>query len=129
LKKANSKKVLAPKVLMQVGLRTIFSDIVNNNPTIKNKVGECAFHYIIRGLGYVCCFTDSYKQMCGCTECVCLHTLHCLLQAKCGVMHCQFAVEADHCTWAAQVVEKARGWAAVAWHPKPMLVIIEGTCA
>ncbi len=26
-------------------------------------------------------------------------------------------------------MEKARGWAAVAWHPKPSLAITEGTCA
>jgi hypothetical protein len=26
-------------------------------------------------------------------------------------------------------VEKARGWAAVAWYPTPLLAITEGTCA
>ncbi len=25
-------------------------------------------------------------------------------------------------------MEKASGWAAVAWHPKPLLAITEGTC-
>jgi hypothetical protein len=85
----------------------------------KNKVGECVFHYITSGLGSIRPFTNSYKQMCGCTECVGLHTLHRLLLAKCGVMHHQFAVDAQHCTHAAQAANKASGWAAVAWHPKP----------
>ncbi len=128
VKNADGKKVAVPKLLTQVGLGTIFSDVIKDNPTIKNKVGERALRYIISGLGSVCCFTNSYKQMCGCTECVGLHTLHCLLLAKRGVMHCQFAVDAQHCTRAAQAVEKASGWAAVAWHPKPLLAITEGTC-
>ncbi len=76
VKNADSKKVAVPKLLMQVGLGNIFSDIIKNNQTIKNNVGERAFRYIISGLGSVCCFTNSYKQMCGCTECVGLHTLH-----------------------------------------------------
>ena len=76
VKNADGKKVAVPKLLMQVGLGTIFSDIIKDNPTIKNKVGEHAFRYIISSLGSICCFTNSYKQMCGCTECVGLHTLH-----------------------------------------------------
>jgi hypothetical protein len=98
VKNAEGEKVAVPKLLTQVGLGTIFSDIIKDNPTIKNKVGERAFRYII---------SNSYKQMCGCTECVCLHTLHCLLLAKCGVMHHQFAVDAQHCTRAAQATKKA----------------------
>jgi hypothetical protein len=129
LKKANGKKVSVPKVMTQVGLKTIFSDIVNDNPTIKNKVVERAFCCIISGLGSVHHFTDSHKQMCGCTECVGLHTLYCLLQANCGVMHCQFAIDAQHCTRVAQPVEWARGWATVALHPKLPMAIMEGTCA
>jgi hypothetical protein len=66
--------------------------------------------------------------MCGCTECVNLHTLHCLLQAKHSVMYCQFAIDMQHCTRAAQAAEKAREWAAVTWHPKLLLAIMEGTC-
>jgi hypothetical protein len=66
--------------------------------------------------------------MCSCTECVNLHTLHCLLQAKHGVMYCQFAIDMQHYTRAVQAAEKARGWAAIAWHPKPLLAIMEGTC-
>jgi hypothetical protein len=115
-------------LLTQGGLGTIFSDIIKDNPTIKNKVGEHAFRYIISGLGSVCCFTNSYKQMCGCMECVGLHTLHRSLLAKCGVMHSQFAVDSQHCTHAAKAAKKASGWAAVAWHPKPLLAITEGTC-
>jgi hypothetical protein len=129
LKNMYCKKVAVPKVLMQVGLGTIFSEIIKDNPTITNKVGEHAFHYIISGLGNVNCFTNSYKRMCGCTECVNLHTLHCLLLEKRGVMHRQFALDVQHHTRAAQAAEKARGWAAVAWHPKPSLAIMEGTCA
>ncbi len=128
VKNADGKKVVVSKLLMQVGLGTIFSDIIKNNPTIKNKVGERAFRYIISGLVSVCCFTNSYKQMCSCMECVGLHTLHCLLLAKRGVMHRQFAFDAQHCTRAAQAMKKASGWAAVAWHPKPSLAITEGTC-
>ena len=76
VKNADGKKVAVPKLLTQVGLGNIFSNIIKDNQTIKNNVGERAFHYIISGLGSVCCFTNSYKQMCGCTECVGLHTLH-----------------------------------------------------
>jgi hypothetical protein len=79
--------VAISKLLTQVGLGTIFSNIIKDNPTIKNKVGERAFRYIISGLGSVHCFTNFYKQMCGCTECVGLHTLHCSLLARCSVMH------------------------------------------
>jgi hypothetical protein len=118
VKNLDGEKVAVPKLLMQGGLRPIFSDIIKDNPTIKNKVGEHAFCYIIIGLGSIHCFTNSYKQMCSCTECVGLHTLHHLLHAKHGVMHRQFAVDVQHCTRAAQVAEKASGWSAVAWHPK-----------
>jgi hypothetical protein len=119
VKNADGKKVAVPKLLTQVGLGTIFSDIIKDNPTIKNKVGERAFRNIISGLGSVRCFTNSYKQMCSCMECVSLHTLHCSLLVKHGVMHRQFAVDGQHCTRATQAAKKASGWAAVAWHPKP----------
>ncbi len=129
VKNVDGEKMAVPKLLMQVGLGPIFSDIIKDNPTNKNKVGEHAFCYIIIGLGSIHCFTNSYKQMCSCTECVGLHTLHCLLHAKRGVMHRQFAVDVQHCTRAAQAMEKASGWAAVAWHPKPSMATTEGTCA
>ena len=96
VKNADGEKMLVRKVLTQVGLGTIFSDIVRDNPTIKGKVAERAFRYIVTSLGCVRRFTDSYKQMCGCTECVGLHTLHRSLQAKRGVMHRQFAIEAQY---------------------------------
>jgi hypothetical protein len=128
VKNVDGKKVVGPKLLTQVGLGTIFFDIIKDNPIIKNKVGEHAFRYIISGLGSVCCFTNSYKQMCVCTECVHLHTLHCLLLAKCNVMHHQFVVDAQYRTRAVQAAEKASEWGAVAWHPKPLLAIMEGTC-
>ncbi len=124
VKNADVEKVAVPKLLTQVGLGTIFTDIIKDNPTIKNKVGERAFRYIISGLGSVCRFTNSYKQMCGCTECVDLHTLHCSLLAKRGVMHRRFAVDAQHRTRAAQAVKKASGWAAVAWHPKAVISLV-----
>ncbi len=128
LKNTYGEKVAVSKLLTQVGLGTIFSDIIKDNPTIENKVGEHAFRYIISGLGSIHPFTNSYKQMCSCTECVGLHTLHCLLLAKHGVMHRQFALAAQHSTHAAQAAKKASRWAAVAWHPKPLLAITEGTC-
>ena len=88
----NREKVTgSAKIMTMVGMGTIFSDIIRDNPTIKKTVGEPAFHYIVSGLGCVRRFTDSYKTMCGCTECVGLQSLHRLLQAKRGVMHRQFA--------------------------------------
>jgi hypothetical protein len=128
LKNADGKKVAVPKLLMHVDLGIIFSIIIKDKPTIKNKVGGRAYRYIISGLESVCRFTNSYKQMCGCTECVGLHTLHFSLLVKCGVMHRQFAVDTQHCTRAAQAMEKASRRAAVAWHPKPLLAITKGTC-
>ena len=77
VKDADCKKVSVHKVLTQVGLGIIFSDIVRDNPTIKGKVGERAFRYIVTSLGCVRQFTESYKQRCGCTKCVGLHTFHC----------------------------------------------------
>jgi hypothetical protein len=35
VKNADGKKVAVPKLLMQVGLGTIFSNIIKDNPTIK----------------------------------------------------------------------------------------------
>jgi hypothetical protein len=100
-------------VLTQVGLGTIFSNIIQENPTIKNQVGERAFRYIISELGCVCCFTDLYKQMCGCTECASLQSLHCSLQAKHGMMHHKFAINSQCRTTKARAKEMARGWGAV----------------
>ena len=84
VKNADGENVLVRKILTMVGIGTIFSDIVRDHPTIKNKVGERAFRYIVSSLGYVRRFTDSHKTMCGCTECVglYLYTLHRSLQAK-----------------------------------------------
>ena len=82
VKDVNGDKVSVRKVLTQVGLGAIFCNIIRDNPTIKGKASKCALRYIISALGCVCRFTDSYKQMYDCTECVGLHTLHCLLQAN-----------------------------------------------
>jgi hypothetical protein len=112
-----------------VGLGTIFSDIVRDHPTIKNQVGERALRYIVSGLGCVRRFTDSHKTMCGCTECIGLHTLHCLLQAKRGIMARQIAIDAQCCTTKARAEEMARGWGEVVLHPKPSDAIRSGTCA
>ena len=120
--------MLVRKVLTQVGLGSIFSDIVCKHPTIKNQVGEHVFRYIISKLGCVRCFTDSDKQMCGCTECVSLHSLHPLLQAKRRVMHRKFVINSQHRTTKAPAKKMARGWGAVGWHIKPSLAIKEGTC-
>ncbi len=82
VKNADGEKIAVRKILTQVGLGTIFSDIVRDNPTIKQKVGERAFGYIVSTFGCVRRFTDSYKAMCGCTECIGLQTLHRSLQAN-----------------------------------------------
>ena len=47
IKNEEEEKVPVRKILTQVGLGTIFSDIVRENPTIKHKVGKRAFQYII----------------------------------------------------------------------------------
>ena len=60
LKNTYGEKVAVSKLLTQVGLGTIFSNI-KDDPTIKNKVDEHAFCYIIKGLGSICCFTNLYK--------------------------------------------------------------------
>ena len=129
VKDAGCKTVSVCKVLSQVGLGMIFSDIICDNQTIKSKVREHAFRYIVSSLGCLCRFTDSYKQMCGCTKCVGLYILHPSLQAKCGVMHCQFAIDAQHCTRKAQATEKTRGWGVVTLEPTPMSAIMVGRCA
>jgi hypothetical protein len=94
-----------------MGLGMIFLDIVRDNPTIKNKAGTCAFCYIVNGLGCMCQYTDLHKATCGCTKCVGLHTLHCSLQAKRGVMHCQIAIDDQCCTTKIWAKEMAWGWA------------------
>jgi hypothetical protein len=114
VKNADGEQVLVRKILTMVGLGTIFSNIVRDNPSIKQKVGERAFHYIISGLGCVCRFTDLHKTMCGCTECIGLHTLHRLLQAKCGIMHPQIAIDAQCWTTKKRAEEMSRGWGCVA---------------
>ena len=129
VKNANEEKVLVRKILTMVGLGTILSDIVRDHPTIKNKVGERAFWYIVSELRCVCSFTDLHKTMCGCTECVGLHTLHCLMQAKRGVMARQIAIDVQRRTTKARAEEMARGWGEVALHPKPLDAIRAGTCA
>ena len=76
VKDADDNNVSVCKVLTQVGLGTIFSNIVRDNSTIKGKVGKRAFCYIVSSLGCVHHFTDFYKRKCGCTECVGQLTLH-----------------------------------------------------
>jgi hypothetical protein len=53
VKNADGEKVLVRKILTMVGLGTIFSDTVRDNPTIKNTAGERAFQYLISKLGCV----------------------------------------------------------------------------
>jgi hypothetical protein len=129
VKNADGEKVLVRKILTMVGIGTIFSDIVRDHPTVKNKVGERAFRYIVSSLGCVRRFTDSHKTMCGCTECVGLYTLHRSLQAKRGVMARQIAIDAQRRTTKARAEVMARGWGEVALHPKPSDAIRAGTCA
>jgi hypothetical protein len=47
IKNKEGEKVPVQKILTQVGLGTIFLDIVRENPKIKHKVGERTFRYII----------------------------------------------------------------------------------
>ena len=129
VKDINSDKVSVRKALTQVGLGTIFSDIVRDNPTIQGTVGKRAFRYIVSTLGCVRRFINSYKQMCGYTECVGLHTLHRLLQAKHGVMHHQFGIDVQHRTRKEQATEKGRGWGTVTLQLTPLTAITAGTCA
>ncbi len=53
VKNADEEKIAVRKILTQVGLGTIFSDIVHDNLTIKQKVDERAFRYIISTFGCV----------------------------------------------------------------------------
>ncbi len=117
------------KILNMFGLGTIFSDIVRDNPTIKNTVGKCAFRHLISGLGCMRQFTHLHKMMCGCTECVGLNTLNCLLQAKRGVVQWQIAINLQHQLWKARADVMARGWGDVGLHMTPLDEIREGTCS
>ncbi len=51
---ANAEKVVVRKILMMVGFKTIFSDIICDNLTVKNRVGEHVFCYIVSGLRWMC---------------------------------------------------------------------------
>jgi hypothetical protein len=62
VKNANGEKVSVKKIVTMVGLGTIFSDIVRDNPTIKNTVGKCTFRYLISRLGFMRQFTHSQKR-------------------------------------------------------------------
>jgi hypothetical protein len=55
--------------------------------------------------------------------------LHCSLQAKRGVMHCQIAINLGHCMRKARAEEMARGGGDVGLHPMPLDAITVGTCA
>ena len=127
VKNSDGEKVGVRKILTMVGLGTIFSDIVRDNPTIKKKVGERAYRYIISTLGCVRRFTDSYKTMCGCTDCVGLQTMHRSLQAKRGVMHRTIALDLKRRTTKVRAEEMSRGWGDVTLHPTPSDAIRAGT--
>jgi len=74
-------------------------------------------------------FTNLYKTMCGCKECIGLQLLHRSLQAKRGNMHRKFSLDAQRRTTRAQAEEMARGWGTVLLDPTPRDAIIKGTCA
>ena len=128
-KNAEGEKIFIQKVMTMVGIGTIFSDIVRVNPTIKSTVGEREFCYIISGLRCVRRFTNLYKTMCGCTECIGLQLLHRSLHPKCGNMHCNFSLDAQQRTTRAQTEEMARGWGTVLLDPTPRDSIIACACA
>jgi hypothetical protein len=129
VKNADGEKVLVRKILTMVSLGTIFSDIVRDNPTIKNTVSERAFRYLISRLGCVRRFTYSHKTMCGCTKCVGLQTLHCSLQAKRGVVQQQIAIDLQHRLRKARADVMARGWGDVGLHMTLIDAIRVGACA
>jgi hypothetical protein len=129
VKNTNGETIMARKILTMVGLGTIFSDIVRDHPTIKNKVGERAFRYIVSSLGSVRRFTDSHKMMYGCTLCISLQTLHRSLQAKRGVMHCKISIDLQRRTTKVNAKVIARGWGDGVLHPTPSDAIRAGTCA
>ena len=128
LRNAEGEYVRVRKILTMVGLGTIFSDIMHDNPTIKTRVGERAFRYIISSLGCVRRFTNSQKTMCGCTPCTELATMHRSLQAKRGLMHRQISIDLGRRTTKVRAAEMARGWGEVGWHPTPGDAIAAGTC-
>ena len=129
VKNADGEKVEVRKILTMVGLGTIFSDIVRDNPTIRKKVGERTFRYIISTLGCVRQFTDSYKTMCGCTLCVGLQSMHRSLQVKRGMMHRKIAFDMQRRTTRARAEKMSRGWGDVSLDPKPSDAVRSGTCA
>ena len=116
-------------ILTRVGLGTIFTDIIGDNPTIKGRVGKRAFRYIVSKLGCVQRFTNSNNTMCGCTQCIGLQTQNCLLQAKRGGMHKQIAIDLQHRTRKTRANEMAKGWGNVGLHPTPLDALKVGTCA
>ena len=116
------------KIMLMVGLSTIFSDIVHANPIIKSRVGERAFRYIISALRCVRRFTNSHKTMCGCTLCVGLQMMHRSLQAKQGVIKCRIAIDMQSRTRKARAEEMSRGWGDPGLHPTPSHAIRAGTC-
>ena len=129
VKNADGVRVPVQKVMSMVGLGTIFSDIVQENPTIKNKVSEPAFRYIIMALGCVRRFTNSHKTMCGCTQCVGLQMMHRSLQAKCGGIQRQIAIDLQIRTRKVRADEMSRGWGDPGLHTTHLDAIRAGTCA
>jgi hypothetical protein len=129
VKSADGETTAVRKILTMVGIGTIFSNIVRNHPTLKNKVGERAFCYIVSGLGCVHQFTNSYKIMCVCTKCVGLQMLHRLLQAKRGVMHCKIAINLQRRTMKVRAKEMACRWGDGTLDLMTSDAIMAGTCA
>jgi hypothetical protein len=128
VKNADGKTVSVRKILTMVGIGTIFSDMVQDHPTIKNNVCERAFRYIISSLGCVRGFTDSHIMMCRCTQCICLQTPHCSLQAKRGILHHKIAIDLQQRITKVHAAMMARGWGDVVLHPTPSDAIRAGTC-
>eukprot|EP00966_Prymnesium_polylepis_P310011 7162572-Prymnesium_polylepis.1 len=75
VKDAEGVKQEVPKVLHQVGLGEIFSDLLTDMPALKGVVGERSFRYIISATGYVRRFKANHMMMCGCTDCVGGHSM------------------------------------------------------
>jgi hypothetical protein len=82
LRNSEGDKMEVYTILTVVGLGTIFSDIAKENPTIKNRIGERVFQYIVSKLGCVCRFTDSQKTMCSCTGLCRQNMVSCIARLK-----------------------------------------------
>ena len=122
VKDADGVKQEVPKVLHQVGLGEIHSDILTANPQFAKggatPVGERSFRYIISATGYVRRFKANHMIMCGCTDCVGGHSLHATLNGWRGKMKRMVERQQAQRRGRAAQVATARGYGKSDWHPR-----------